>query len=105
MLDIDTGMQAFIAGNYAMAVNHLLKAGQFIDASNTTIAALTALAKRAWDDNDYINARLMAKNALLVARGHVTIALLYNAAISDWQYRNTTVASQLHIHDDLTRNF
>ena len=38
MLDIDTGMQAFIAGNYAMAVNHLLKAGQFIDASNTTIA-------------------------------------------------------------------
>ena len=47
----------------------------------------------------------MAKNALLVARGHVTIALLYNAAISDWQYRNTTVASQLHIHDDLTWQF
>ena len=105
MLDTETGLQAFVAGDYATTVAHLLKTGHFIDVSQITITALTTLAKSAWEHNDYARAQAMAKNALLVARNGVTIVLLYNAAIADWQYRHSHLQATNSTRDNLTWQF
>ena len=100
MLDAIIGLRAFDAGNYATAAAHLSAGGYFIHPIGVAITALKIMAKRAWDSDDYAVAR--ADTMKVLNLNQTDVINIYNAAIADWQYKQSTAANQLHISDDIT---
>ena len=87
MSNLTAGVHAFDAGHYESAASFLKQTGHLMGVPAIVGVTLTILAKHAWDNHDYARARAMAMDALHFERSNAT--MLYNAAVTDWQYRRT----------------